>query len=82
MTTSVVLEHFLGMARARRPVDDAWWIVDLMRQRGSVDYGRIVARQLAGAAQFEFVRAFGDRPPSEAREFVGQVIRLMISRDL
>jgi geranylgeranyl diphosphate synthase, type II len=76
------LEQFLGMVRARRPVSDARWIVDLMRQRGSVDYGRSVARQLAGAAKFEFVRAFGDRLPSEAREFVGQVIQFMISRDL
>ena len=30
---------------------------ELTRRRGSVDYGRIVARQLAGAAQFE-LRAF------------------------
>jgi geranylgeranyl diphosphate synthase type II len=76
------LGHFLGMVRARRPVGDAPWIVDLMRRQGSLDYGRTVARQLAGAAQFEFMRAFADRPPSEARDFVGQIIRLMVSRDL
>ena len=39
MPTSAGLEQFLGMARAQRPVDDTWWIVDLMRQRGSLDYG-------------------------------------------
>jgi geranylgeranyl diphosphate synthase type II len=76
------LAAFLGMARAQRPIGDARWIIDLMQRQGSLDYGRAVARQLAGAAQFEFARAFGDRPPSEAREFVGEVIDYMISRDL
>jgi geranylgeranyl diphosphate synthase type II len=76
------LAAFLSMARAQRPVGDARWIIDLMGRRGSLDYGRSVARQLAGAAQFEFARAFGDRPPSEAREFVGQVIEFIVSRDL
>ncbi len=74
--------HFLGMVRPRRPMGDARWIIDLMRRRGSLDYGRTVARQLAGAAQFEFMRAFADQPPSGARDFVGQIIRLMINRDL
>jgi len=75
------LGNFLGMVRVRRPPDEARWIAGLMRRRGSLDYGRTVAKQLAGAAQFEFMRAFSDRPPSEARDFVGQIIQLMISRD-
>jgi len=76
------LLQFLSMVRTQRPVSDTRWIIDLMQRRGSLDYGRTVARQLAGAAQFEYARAFGDRPPSEARDFIGQVIQFMISRDL
>src|SRR6188508_1695536 len=52
------LGNFLGMVRVRRPPDEARWIAGLMRRRGSLDYGRTVAKQLAGAAQFEFMRAF------------------------
>src|SRR4030095_4725924 len=45
------LAAFPGVARAQRPIGDARWIIDLMQRQGSLDYGRAVARQLAGAAQ-------------------------------
>jgi hypothetical protein len=53
-----------------------------MRSRGSIDHGRAVCRQLAGATLYEFARAFGDLPASDEKDFVQQIIRYMVSRDL
>ena len=41
-----------------------------------------VARQLAGAALFEFTQAFGDVPDRKKKTFLHQVISYMVSRDL
>jgi len=73
---------FLGQPRVRRSGPDAQWILDLMRSRGSLDHARTIARQLAGAALFEFTRAFRDVPECDEKTFLHQVISYMVSRDL
>ena len=73
---------YLGQPRAGRSVQDAQWILDLMRSRGSLDHARKVARQLAGATLFEFTQAFRDVPESDEKTFLHQVISYMVSRDL
>lgn len=73
---------YLGQPRAARSVRDAQWILDLMRARGSLDHARKVARQLAGAALFEFTQAFRDVPQSDERTFLHEVISYMVSRDM
>jgi geranylgeranyl diphosphate synthase, type II len=73
---------FLGQPRVRRSGPDAQWILDLMRSRGSLDHARTIARQLAGAALFEFARAFRDVPECDEKTFLRQVISYMVSRDL
>lgn len=73
---------YLGQPRATRSVREARWILDLMRARGSLDYARKVARQLAGAALFEFTQAFRDVPPSDETTFLHEVISYMVSRDM
>ncbi len=75
------LMTFLGQSRAGRSSDDARWTLDLMRSVGSLDYGRTVAKQLAGATLYEFTQAFRDVPDSDEKTFVHQIIRYMVSRD-
>jgi geranylgeranyl diphosphate synthase type II len=76
------LRTFLGQTRARRSAGDVQWVLALMRSRGSMDYGRTVSRHLAGATLYEFTQAFGDLPESEEKEFLNQIIRYMVNRDL
>jgi hypothetical protein len=53
-----------------------------MQSLGSIDYGRTVSKQFAGATFYEFTQAFGDLPDSEEKTFLNQIIRYMVSRDL
>ena len=53
-----------------------------MRSHGSMDYSRTVSRHFAGATLYEFTQAFGDVPDSEEKQFLNQMIRYMVSRDL
>jgi geranylgeranyl diphosphate synthase type II len=73
---------YLGQPRAARSVRDTQWILGLMRARCSLEHARKVARQLAGAALFEFTRAFSDVPDSDDKTFLLQVISYMVSRDV
>ena len=76
------LRTFLGQSRVHRSPADVEWVLALMRARGSMDYGRTVSRHLAGATLYEFTQAFGDVPDSEEKEFLNQIIRYMVTRDL
>ena len=73
---------YLEQPRAGRSARDAQWILDMMRSRGSLDHARKVARQLAGAALYEFTRAFGEVPDSHDKAFLREVISYMVSRDV
>src|SRR5262249_13815967 len=66
---------FLGQPRALRSADDVRWILGRMQSYGSLDYGRRMSRQLAGAALYEFAQAFGDLPASDEKVFLHQFIR-------
>ena len=76
------LRTFLGQTRVRRSDKDVHWILGLMRSHGSMDYGRTVSRHFAGATLYEFTQAFGDLRDSEEKQFLNQMIRYMVSRDL
>jgi geranylgeranyl diphosphate synthase type II len=76
------VRSFLGQARARRSSSDVRWILRLMGTLGSLDYARTVSRLLAGATLYEFTHAFGDRPASADRDFLNEIIRYMVSRDI
>jgi geranylgeranyl diphosphate synthase, type II len=73
---------YLARPRAERADGETRWILDLMRSRGSLSYARTVARQLAGAALFEFTQAFQGVPESDEKSFLQQVISYMVSRDV
>ncbi len=76
------LTAFLGQTRARRSPEGVDWVLNLMRSYGSIDYTRAISRQLAGATLYEFTRAFGELPASDEKNFVNQIIRYMVSRDV
>jgi geranylgeranyl diphosphate synthase type II len=76
------LRTFLGQKRARRSWQDVHWVLGLMRSCGSMHYGRTVSRQLAGASLYEFTQTFGDLPASDAKNFLNEIIRYVVSRDL
>jgi len=81
-TEAARLKAFLGQPRASRSPSDVRWILELMQTCGCLNYGRTVARQLAGATLYEFTQAFGDLPASDEKNFLHQIIRYMVSRDL
>ncbi len=72
----------LSEPRLQRLPGEMRWVLGLMRSCGSLDYGRTVSRQLAGAALYEFTQAFGDQPASDEKAFLSQIIRFMVSREL
>ena len=74
--------EYLGQPRALRSPGETRWILDRMRRQGSLEHARRIARQLAGAALYEFTRAFRDLPDSADRRFVHGVIAYMVDRDL
>ena len=76
------VKTFLGQPRMGRSNRDVQWILGLMRSRGSMEYGRTVSRHFAGATLYEFTQAFGDVPDSEEKQFLNQMIRYMVSRDV
>jgi geranylgeranyl diphosphate synthase type II len=73
---------YLGKRRADRSVEETQWILELMRSRGSLNHARSVARHLAGAALFEFTKAFRAVPESDEKKFLHEVISYMVSRDM
>ena len=76
------VKTFLGQPRLGRSNRDVQWILGLMRSHGSMEYGRTVSRHFAGATLYEFTQAFGDVPDSEEKQFLNQMIRYMVSRDV
>jgi geranylgeranyl diphosphate synthase, type II len=76
------VDAFLERERGARVAADVEWILNLMRARGSLAHGVSVARQLAGAAKYEFTRSFGDCPRSEHTAFVEQLVDYVVQREL
>jgi geranylgeranyl diphosphate synthase, type II len=76
------LSRFLATPRVERSVADVQWVYWLMAKYESIDFARSAARQLAGAAIFEFHKAYGGLPDSEDKQFIQQIVMYMIERDL
>lgn len=76
------LARFLATPRAQRSAQDVRKVYRLMAKYGSIEFARSAARQLAGAAIFEFHKAYGALPDSEDKRFLQQIVMYMIERDL
>jgi geranylgeranyl diphosphate synthase type II len=75
------VKTFLGRPRSDRRLGEMRWILDLMRSTGSLDYASAMARQLAGAALYEFTQAFHGVPDSDEKAFVHELIWYMVQRN-
>jgi len=76
------IKSFLSKPRNDRSFADIEWIYSLMGKYHSIEFARSIANQLAGAALTEFFVAYGDRPDSDYKQFIHEIILYMIERDL
>ena len=76
------IQFFLSKPRKTRLSKDVKWIYQLMTEYNSIEFARSNARQLAGAALKEFFVAYGDRPDTEDKQFIYEIILYMIEREL
>ena len=74
------LRTILARTRCERGLEDIRWIRQKMDSCGSLAYARCYANQLAGAAEFEFERAFGAIPNSPDKQFLAGLSRWVIER--
>ena len=70
----------LSTSRAERRERDVAWIRRLMDEHDCIEYGRQVARGLAGAALHEFSLLYSDLPDSRDKRFIHELILWMIER--
>jgi geranylgeranyl diphosphate synthase, type II len=68
------LNEFYALPYAERRDENVDWILTLMDRYGSVDFSRTFARRYAGAALFEFSKAFADADDSEDLRFIESLV--------
>lgn len=76
------LRLFLSRPRLERSEDDIQWLLGLMNKYGSIDYARSCARELAGAALYQYRSTYGDLPGSDDKRFIEEIVLYMIEREL
>jgi geranylgeranyl diphosphate synthase type II len=74
------LDHFLNLRREDRTEESVSWLVDLILHKGSIDYARMVAESLAGAALREFTKAYGHLPDSPDKDFIEGLVLWVFNR--
>lgn len=76
-----LLEYYSLSYDARR-LEGTEWILRLMGKHGSIDASRSCARRYAGAALFEFSRAFAGARDSEDRRFIESLVLYALEREV
>lgn len=76
----IELQAILAQSREERTEDQVQWIFDQMMHYGSIAFGRQCARQFAGAALYEFQKAYGHLPESDDKRFILEMVLYMIER--
>jgi geranylgeranyl diphosphate synthase type II len=76
------LGDFFALPYAQRCREDAGWILRLMDRYGSVEFSRSFARRFAGAALFEFSKAFDAATGSEDYQFIESLVLYALDRDI
>ena len=75
------LHSFLARPRRERLQEDVLWLHGLLIKRGSIDFARGCARQLAGAAFAEGLAALAGVPDSEDKTFLLETALYVVGRD-
>lgn len=68
------LKEYFALSYAKRRNENVTWILKMMEQHGSIEFSRSYARRYAGAALFEFSRAFEDASDSEDGRFIEALV--------
>jgi len=76
------LKKFFALPYAERRGKGVEWILALIERYGSVEFCRACARRYAGAALFEFSRAFEDVDDSEDLRFIEALVVHVLERDV
>jgi geranylgeranyl diphosphate synthase type II len=74
------LKEYFALSYVDRRTESVDWILGLMERYGSVDFSRSFARKYAGAALFEFSRAFHDARGSEDLRFIEALVMYALER--
>jgi geranylgeranyl diphosphate synthase type II len=76
------LREYFALPYSARRNEDVRWIVSLMENYGSIESSRSFARRYAGAALFEFSKAFADADDSEDSRFIESLVMYALERKL
>jgi geranylgeranyl diphosphate synthase type II len=76
------LMEYFALPYPQRCDEDVRWIVELMEHYGSIEYSRVCARKYAGAALFEFSKAFADASDSVDRRFIEALVLHALEREV
>ena len=74
------LKQYFALPYAARREESVTWILKVMEHCGSIDFARSCARRYAGAALFEFSRAFEDADESDDCRFVEALVLHALER--
>jgi geranylgeranyl diphosphate synthase, type II len=75
------LKSFFAKPRPQRLAREVAWIQELLRSRGSIDYGQRVAQQFADAARREFDVAYREAIPGEDADFLRSLPDYVVRRE-
>ena len=76
------LKDVLRKPREQRSESDVAWMTDLVERGGSIEFAQRSARELAQAAIGELGVAFADARPGPDLDFIRDLVRYTIERDL
>ena len=74
------LKDYFALAYGQRREESVGWILEMMEHYGSVEFARSCARRYAGAALFEFSRAFEAAAESEDVAFIEALVLHALER--
>jgi geranylgeranyl diphosphate synthase, type II len=76
------LKEYFALPYAQRCNEDVKWILTLMERHGSIEFSRSFARRYAGAALFEFSKAFEDVQDSADSQFIESLVLHALEREV
>jgi geranylgeranyl diphosphate synthase, type II len=75
------LLRYLGKPRQDRTTTDVDWLLNLMVRYKTIEFARRSARELAGGALVEALRALRHVPDSPAKRFILEMVMYVVTRD-
>jgi geranylgeranyl diphosphate synthase type II len=76
------LREVLAKPRAQRLAKEIEWIYELLAREGSIAFASRAAHELAVAAEQELERAYADAPEGPDKQFIRDLVRYTVEREL